>query len=167
MKFAMVEKMAKFETGHKVNLKHGMARTKIYKVWSSMKERCLNPSHQAYERYGGRGITVCDRWLVFENFFCDMGMPPKGFSLDRSNNNLGYSPENCRWVSKKEQQINTRAAHIINHDGFSLTVSDWARKLGVSRNRITSRINRGMSERDALKTEKINPWETRKRRNNG
>ena len=80
--------------------KHGLSGHRVYKVWSSMKHRCLNPNDKFYDRYGGRGIKVCDRWLTFENFIEDMGLPGNGLEIDRVDNNGNYCPENCRWVTK-------------------------------------------------------------------
>jgi hypothetical protein len=87
---------------------HGLSRTHVYRVWQGMKERCLNRRHRSYFNYGGRGIKVCERWLIFENFYADMGDPPPGLSLDRINNNGNYEPNNCRWATQAQQLANRR-----------------------------------------------------------
>lgn len=88
---------------------HGQSKTAAYTSWLNMKQRCSNPNNPNYKYYGGRGIFVCDRWLnSFENFLADMGDRPNNCDIDRRNNNEGYSPENCRWVSKTENNFNQR-----------------------------------------------------------
>jgi len=81
-----------------------------YHVWEGIKQRCLNPNRRGYEYWGGRGITICERWLDFENFYADMGpRPGAGYSIDRYPDNDGnYEPGNCRWATASEQQRNTR-----------------------------------------------------------
>lgn len=88
---------------------HGMSRTPLYRVWDSMVRRCTNPSHKKWRLYGGRGITICERWLKFENFYADMGETPTGLTLDRIDNTKDYEPGNCRWATYSEQNKNRRA----------------------------------------------------------
>ena len=92
--------------GHK---KHGYAYSSTYKVWRLMKNRCFNSSDPYYHNYGGRGITVCERWLTFENFLNDMGNKPDKKTLDRIENDGNYEPLNCKWSDWQDQCFNTRA----------------------------------------------------------
>lgn len=87
---------------------HGQSKTATYDIWAGMIGRCTNPNDSVWEYYGGRGIKVCRRWRKFENFFADMGERPTGRSLDRKNNDQGYSPGNCHWATKKQQANNRR-----------------------------------------------------------
>lgn len=91
------------------NLIHGRSHTAEFRSWWGMRQRCGNPNHSRYPGWGGRGITVCDRWREFKNFFADMGeKPTPAHSIDRINNDGNYEPSNCRWATPKEQQRNSR-----------------------------------------------------------
>jgi len=124
-------------------VKHGMYGTPEYKSWIAMRHRCSNPNHIAFHRYGGRGISVCSRWDSFENFLADMGKKPIGCSLDRIDNNKGYSPENCRWASHREQSNNTKQNRLVSYGGANYTISQLSEKLGINYNTLYSRIQRG------------------------
>lgn len=131
--------------------RHRKSRTPIYKTWQSMKERCLNPTCHAYDQYGGRGIKICDRWLEsFDNFYEDMGDRPAGTTLDRIDNNGGYSKENCRWATKKVQDRNRRTNRLLTVNGVVQTIAGWAEEVGISTAVIHQRLKRGWSPEDAV-----------------
>lgn len=111
---------------------HGLSRTPIYGLWASMHNRCYLPSHPAYKNYGGRGIIVCERWHTFEYFLADMGMRPEGRTLDRyPDKNGNYSPDNCRWATRKEQQRNRRDNVYITFQGRTMLIVEWAELLRI------------------------------------
>ena len=91
-----------------LNRSHGMSKTRTYQAWVDLRRRCLDPTHPAYRWYGARGITVCERWLTFENFLGDVGEVPEGLSIDRINNDGNYEPSNIRWATQKQQVQNQR-----------------------------------------------------------
>lgn len=132
---------------------HGMHGATEYNIYCSMIQRCTNPKCDAYKDYGGRGIEICERWLEsFENFFADMGARPKGTSLDRRDNNLGYCPKNCRWATKHEQANNTRANRVIEFRGERMTMSQWARKSNLQIQTLHNRLLLGWTVERALTT---------------
>lgn len=142
---------------------HGQSRprTPEYTTWGMMKSRCLNPKNKRYNRYGGRGITICARWLEsFQNFYDDMGARPAGTSLERRDNDGNYEPLNCYWATPKEQQNNTCFNVRITHNGETKTVSQWAQQAGIPEHTFRYRLIRGWSIDEALSLKDLqqNPW---------
>lgn len=118
------------------NYKHGLTGRPEHWVWTAMLSRCTDPKDESYIHYGARGITFCNRWKKFANFWADMGPRPSAkHSLDRRDNNKGYSPENCRWATLIEQNNNKRSNIWCSYQGERITVGALARRLGVSWNR--------------------------------
>ncbi len=128
----------------------GGKQSPTYYSWSAMTYRCSNPNHKYYSRYGGRGITVCDRWKSFENFLLDMGERPDGKTLDRIDGKKGYCPENCKWSTPKEQQRNRENNSLVTYKGKTFCVSEWAERIGMKCSTLRERFNRGWSIKDAL-----------------
>lgn len=123
---------------------HGMTRTPIYRRWQAMKARCGNPNNSEYRNYGGRGISVCSRWGVFEDFVADMGRSfSENLELDRIDTNGNYEPSNCRWVSRTAQQRNKRNNHSLEINGEKKTLVEWGEETGLKANTILTRIRRG------------------------
>ena len=115
------------------NKTHSMSKTSEYKIWNSMKMRCINSKDASYYYYGGRGIKVCDRWInSFENFYKDMGKRPEGTSIDRIDVNGDYCPENCRWATIEEQSRNKRDNIHIEYKGQTKILTDWAKEINIS-----------------------------------
>jgi hypothetical protein len=111
-----------------------------YHSWSGMIQRCTNPKRAAYKHYGGRGITVCDRWRVFENFFADMGERPPGTSLERKELDQGYDPGNCVWATAIVQARNSRQVCWVTLHGATKRLVEWCEELGVSINTVRDRV---------------------------
>ncbi len=132
--------------------KHGLSGSRVYNNWAAMKGRCLNPRANHYDCYGGRGITVTKRWLRFENFLADMGIPGPGLTLERKNNNAGYSKQNCRWATRKEQSQNMRSTVLIRAFGKTKTFSEWLTdpRCRVNPSTFRTRKARGWSDQEAL-----------------
>lgn len=131
---------------------HGLSRTPAHRAWVSMRSRCHNPqNHPNWENYGGRGISVCERWNSFENFLADMGERPNGTSIDRIDVNGIYEPGNCRWATAREQANNRRDARRLTFQGRTMSCAEWARELGMTRSKLHIRLFRlGWSVERAL-----------------
>jgi hypothetical protein len=124
---------------------HGMSHHPAWGVWHSMKQRCLDVNHPAFHNYGGRGISVCDRWLEnFENFWQDMGSTwKKGLELDRVDNNRGYEPGNCRWVERKTNNRNRRTNRVVDSPLGRMTVAELSEKTGIGVTTLLYRLDHG------------------------
>jgi hypothetical protein len=130
---------------------HGMFGTPIYGVWNAMLQRCNNPNMENYERYGGRGISVCKEWLRFEGFYKDMGDSPPGMSIDRIDNNGNYSASNCRWVTRTAQQRNKRSNVMVEYKGLNLCLAEWSERIGVKAVTLRSRYKKGLKPPELFK----------------
>ena len=138
-----------FLAGNQRAAKHGFLvngrRPPEYAAWLSMRRRCDWPKWHDFARYGGRGISVCERWGSFENFYADMGpRPSPSHSLDRINNDGNYEPSNCRWATKVEQAVNRRTTRLVNVDGEMLPLTHAAKRLGITCFFLRQRLNNQM-----------------------
>jgi hypothetical protein len=124
--------------------KHGMHRTPEYNSWVNMRQRCRDVNHPMFEYYGKRGINVCPEWENFSQFYADMG-PCNGLSLDRIDNDKGYSPANCRWATKQEQSNNRRFCIAINFNGVTKNLTQWSRDLSIPKGTLYRRYKAGWS----------------------
>lgn len=135
------------------NATHKQSKTPLYHIWETMRLRCTSPKNKKYYMYGARGITVCDEWLndfiAFRDWSLSHGWK-KGLSIDRIDNNRGYSPENCRWVTRSVQQRNTRRNVYITYQGKTQTLIDWCEELNLNYKTINNRINKGWDKIRAL-----------------
>lgn len=132
------------------NTHHSMVNTPEYRTWSNMLTRCRNPENKGYKDYGGRGITVDPTWLKFENFYRDMGERPEGTSLDRRDNNEGYSKENCKWSTKKEQARNRRSSALYTIGAETKTLAEWCEIQSIDYAMVFKRLKRGYSIEKAI-----------------
>lgn len=133
----------------------GQRRLPEYGVWNTMKSRCTNPKAAKFAEYGGRGITVCERWLhSFENFLLDMGKRPSPqHTIDRINNNGNYEPGNCQWSVQRTQQQNRRDNTLVTFQGETLCLSEWTRRFNLPVGLVSQRLKRlGWSVEKALTT---------------
>jgi len=146
----------------KTNHKHGMANTTFYNKWKKMRQRCNNKNNHGYKDYGGRGISVCERWDIFENFKDDMydsyckqvdSFGKKDSTIERKDVNGNYCLENCKWATIKEQNNNMRSNVVIKHNGKEKNIYEWSEITGINVTTIWNRINMyGWSKAKALTT---------------
>ncbi len=144
-------------TAHRTARKHGYARKgrkgPEYRTWMAMRRRCHSPNDTYYADYGGRGITVCERWNSFANFLADIGPKPSPkHTIDRIDNDGNYEPGNCRWATPAEQARNTRKNRILAYGGMTMCVSEWAERLSIRPNLIHDRLKLGWTTEAALTT---------------
>lgn len=147
------------ETIGNISRKHGGAHNRLYIIWRNMKQRCNDIKNCSYKNYGERGMRVCEEWLDFENFRdwalengYDFYAKRGECTLDRIDNNGNYCPENCQWVSMKEQGLNRRNNHNITINGKTHCIAEWARIFGIKREIIKDRILSGWDEVQAVTT---------------
>lgn len=138
-------------------IKHGLSYHRIYTIYHGMLTRCSDESNEDYYQ---RGIQVCDRWFYsFEDFVSDMGLPSSNIhQLDRKDNEKGYEPDNCRWVTPKENNNNRRSTHYITFRNKTQSITLWAEELGIKRSTLSNRLLRGFEIQDAL-TRPVNDYE--------
>lgn len=139
--------------------KHGLYKTPEYHIWESIKQRCCNKNSKPYKDYGGRGIFVCDEWKNNPKAFCEWAKThgyKKGLEIDRINNNMGYSPDNCRFVDRKIQSLNKRSNIFITYNGITDNICSWAKRLGVNYQLLHYRLKRGWSVEKTLTTPPLN-----------
>lgn len=136
----------------KMNTTHGLRNSRLYSIWRGMINRCNNKKHKSSHIYMGRGIKVCEEWRsfeVFRNWAIANGYEPS-LTIDRIDNDSGYSPCNCRWVSIKAQANNRRANRKLTFNGLTKTISEWSDATGITAGTIADRIDRGWDEQSAL-----------------
>lgn len=147
------------EKAREIKTIHGLTNTRLFSIFTHMKQRCYNPKHTAYKDYGGRGIAICSQWLDkekgfinFYNWAMNNGYE-EHLTIDRIDNNQGYSPQNCRWATMQEQNNNTRANHLLTYKKETHTIAQWAEIIGIKEVTLKARINKyGWTIEKALTT---------------
>lgn len=142
----------KFIDAHRT---HGKSRARVYVIWRAMRRRCEKPTALEYRNYGGRGISVCERWQKFENFLADMGEPPDGFTIEREDNDGNYEPGNCRWASYKDQLNNRRNNRFLEAFGKRRTLHQWAEELNMPPTTLRNRLDRAKWPLEAALTQPL------------
>lgn len=135
------------------NTTHGIYNTKLYWIWHEMQRRCNDHNKDSYHRYGGRGIIICEEWQDPKNFY-DWAITngyQDGLQIDRKDNDKGYSPDNCRWVTAKENCQNRKTSVFIEHDGETHSMAEWSRITGIPHSTIKTRLKAGKPPEEILK----------------
>lgn len=135
---------------------HGLSKTRLHKIWCRMIDRCYNPNHSFYHRYGQRGIRICDEWRDDFQSFYNWSMANgyfDGLTIDRIDNDGNYCPENCRWITMLEQHQNTSDVHLVTVNGRTQNVTQWCNELGLKRSTVYQRLKRGWKPERALELE--------------
>ena len=140
---------------------HRQSESRLYETWSGMKKRCYNPNSKSFSAYGGRGISICEEWLSnFANFkeWAENNGYDDSLTLDRINNDGDYTPTNCRWVTPREQALNTSRNHMVAIDGITKPRNEWSRLHGVNPKTVRDRLVRGWAYERAIKTPPDRRW---------
>lgn len=124
--------------------KHGESRTRLFKIWDNMIQRCTNEKYPRYQNYGGRGISVCEEWKEYTNFrdWAKTNGYSDQLTIDRIDNNKGYFPSNCRWTTYTAQNNNQRSNCLITYQGETNTMAEWSRKLGICYETLKARLKK-------------------------
>ncbi len=148
------QKIAEAQTIHgHTKAPNGSPEKRTFQSWAAMRRRCLNPEDNAFGNYGGRGITICERWSQYLYFVEDMGLQPEKMSLDRIDNSGSYEKSNCRWATKQTQARNRRSNHMITIGGVTKTLAEWSDETGLGSSTIRARIkyNGGVVDNSILR----------------
>ncbi len=152
--------------GKRTRTTHGMSKTRLYYLYRGMITRCYSVNQRTYQRYGAKGVTVCEEWRNSKEAFFEWALS-HGYSdeltLDRIDNSKGYCPENCRWATPTEQANNRKSNHIITANGESHTIAEWARITGIKSSTIKSRLHKGWNEVKAVTTPTLQMGSWRKK----
>lgn len=140
----------------------GRPASRTYYSWKTMIQRTTNPNAHKYERYGGRGITLCERWRKFDNFLVDMGERPEGLELDRIDGNGNYEPGNCRWADRATQNRNKATNVFLEYQGKRQCLKDWATELGMYRSTIHHRYYKGLPVEVILNPARLSRWDVQR-----
>lgn len=136
--------------------RHGKTGTRTFNVWNQMRQRCHSPGHPHFADYGGRGISVCERWRdSFADFLADMGEAPDAMTLERQENNGNYEPSNCVWATRTAQARNRRSSRQVTIDGITTCVAGWADISGTPATKIINRLNAGWEPKEAIFGRKV------------